>query len=88
MLNTGSVKALQDLQTVGAKRAKLIHAYRELHGKFASFEELSSVPGLTYKYLQSFLKVCGCDVTCMCVLFARNKIECLCRCVTLLCVNL
>ena len=57
ILNSGSVKDLQDLQTVGAKRARLIHAWRGLHGEFESFDDLTSVPGLTHRYLQSFLKV-------------------------------
>ena len=33
-LNTGAVKDLQKLQTVGSKRAHLIYDYRELNGNF------------------------------------------------------
>lgn len=34
ILNTSSVKDLQSLQTVGAKRAKLIFEWRETYGSF------------------------------------------------------
>ena len=34
LLNTGSLKELQDLQTVGTKRAKLIFDYRGINGDF------------------------------------------------------
>ena len=36
VLNSATVKELQELQTVGVKRAKMIFEWRELHGNFSS----------------------------------------------------
>ena len=40
ILNTGSIKELQGLQTVGAKRAKLIHDWRNLNGTLLQVREV------------------------------------------------
>ena len=36
ILNTGTVRRLQELHTVGAKRARLIFDWRQTHGDFTS----------------------------------------------------
>ncbi|KAH3882535.1 kinesin-like protein KIF22 [Dreissena polymorpha] len=54
-LNTSSVKDLQSLQTVGAKRAKLIFEWRETYGAFTQASDLLKIPGFTEKYLQKLL---------------------------------
>ncbi|BFZ19092.1 hypothetical protein BsWGS_22131 [Bradybaena similaris] len=56
MLNTASVKQLQELQTVGVKRAKAIYDWRQLHGHFNFIDELLQVPGFTDKYIQKLLQ--------------------------------
>ena len=40
ILNTGTVKELKDLQTVGEKRAKLIHDWRTMNGHFKTVSYL------------------------------------------------
>ncbi|XP_064612774.1 kinesin-like protein KIF22-A [Liolophura sinensis] len=54
VINTGSMKDLQMLQTVGKKRAQLILAYRETNGPYLKVEDLKLVPGLTAKYVENF----------------------------------
>ena len=56
LLNTGSLKDLQTLQRVGAKRASLIHSWRQLNGSFTSFNDLKDIIGLTPKYIDTLLK--------------------------------
>ena len=41
-LNTSSIKELQMLQTVGAKRAKLIYEWRENYGSFSNVSQFYS----------------------------------------------
>ena len=36
LLNTGTVKQLKSLQSVGEKRAQLIHSWRQMFGEFAT----------------------------------------------------
>ena len=36
LLNMGSVKQLKSLQSVGEKRAQLIHSWRQMFGEFAT----------------------------------------------------
>lgn len=55
-LNSSSIKDLQSLQTVGAKRAKLIYEWREAYGSFSNYEDLKCIPGFTDKYIQNLLK--------------------------------
>ncbi|XP_052799996.1 kinesin-like protein KIF22-B isoform X2 [Mya arenaria] len=55
LLNTSSVKGLQALQTVGAKRAKLIFDWRETYGAFSKPADLMNIPGFTEKYFQKLL---------------------------------
>ncbi|XP_076108090.1 kinesin-like protein KIF22 isoform X2 [Mytilus galloprovincialis] len=55
-LNISSVKDLQTLQTVGAKRAKLIYEWRENYGLFSSYEDLKAIPGFTDRYIGNLLK--------------------------------
>ena len=40
ILNTGSARHLQELHTVGAKRARLIFDWRQTHGNFTSVSTL------------------------------------------------
>lgn len=42
ILNTGSARHLQELHTVGAKRARLIFDWRQTHGNFTSVSTLHS----------------------------------------------
>ena len=42
LINSSSIKDLQSLQTVGAKRAKLIYDWRETYGNFSDVSELIS----------------------------------------------
>ncbi|XP_046579389.1 LOW QUALITY PROTEIN: kinesin-like protein KIF22 [Haliotis rubra] len=55
VLNSSSVKELQQLHTVGNKRARLIFEWRELHGVFSQIQDLRSIPGFTEKYIQNLL---------------------------------
>ncbi|KAK7487890.1 hypothetical protein BaRGS_00020791 [Batillaria attramentaria] len=57
ILNEAPVKRLQDLHTVGAKRARLIFEWRQTQGPFTSFEDLRRIPGFTEKYVSSLLQV-------------------------------
>ncbi|XP_076452812.1 kinesin-like protein KIF22 [Babylonia areolata] len=56
ILNSAPVKRLQELHTVGVKRARLIFEWRQTHGHFSSFEELKGIPGFTEKYVHSLLQ--------------------------------
>ncbi|CAG5135378.1 unnamed protein product, partial [Candidula unifasciata] len=56
LLNNASVRQLQELQTVGVKRAKAIYDWRQLHGHFNFVDELLQVPGFTDKYIQKLLQ--------------------------------
>ncbi|XP_012937208.1 kinesin-like protein KIF22 [Aplysia californica] len=55
-LNSASVKDLQQLQTVGKKRAQLIYDWRQLHGAFDCVDGLKEIPGFTDKYIQNLLR--------------------------------
>ncbi|XP_070572564.1 kinesin-like protein KIF22 isoform X1 [Ptychodera flava] len=56
ILNTGTVKQLKSLQSIGEKRANLIHGWRETHGTFSKVEDLQRVHGLTKKTVESIVK--------------------------------
>ncbi|KAK7088739.1 kinesin-like protein KIF22 [Littorina saxatilis] len=56
ILNTAPVRRLQELHTVGAKRARLIFDWRQAHGDFSSFDDLGDIPGFTQKYIHSLLQ--------------------------------
>ncbi|RUS75190.1 hypothetical protein EGW08_017049 [Elysia chlorotica] len=56
LLNSATVKELQELQTVGVKRAKMIYEWRELHGSFTSTQSLLEVPGFSDKVLKKLLR--------------------------------
>ncbi|XP_077996007.1 kinesin-like protein KIF22 [Glandiceps talaboti] len=56
ILNTGTVKQLKSLQSIGEKRANLIHNWRESHGHFTSIEQLQKVNGLSKKTVESIVK--------------------------------
>ncbi|KAJ8042619.1 Kinesin-like protein KIF22-B [Holothuria leucospilota] len=49
LLNTGTVKQLKSLQSVGEKRAQLIHNWRQMFGEFTRIEDLNKVTGLPQK---------------------------------------
>ncbi|XP_046374455.2 kinesin-like protein KIF22 isoform X1 [Haliotis rufescens] len=55
LLNSSSAKELQQLHTVGNKRARLIFEWRELHGLFTKIQDLRGIPGFTEKYVQNLL---------------------------------
>ncbi|XP_050410651.1 kinesin-like protein KIF22 isoform X2 [Patella vulgata] len=55
ILNTSSIKDLQQLHTVGNKRARLIFEWRQLHGEFESVDGLKNIPTLTDKYIKNLL---------------------------------
>ncbi|KAL4224354.1 Kinesin-like protein kif22 [Mactra antiquata] len=54
-LNTASIKDLQSLQTIGAKRAKLIYEWRESYGNFSTSEDIKKIPGFTEKFYEKLL---------------------------------
>ncbi|XP_077867755.1 LOW QUALITY PROTEIN: kinesin-like protein KIF22-B [Saccoglossus kowalevskii] len=56
VINSGTVKQLKSLQSIGEKRAKLIYDWRQLNGQFRSIEELQRVNGLTRKTVESIVK--------------------------------
>ncbi|XP_042214672.1 kinesin-like protein KIF22 [Homarus americanus] len=56
ILNTGNLKKLQQLPTVGPKTAMVIHNFRSLYGKFTSVEDLQHVPALPESYCKRFMK--------------------------------
>ncbi|KAK3872133.1 hypothetical protein Pcinc_022763 [Petrolisthes cinctipes] len=53
ILNTGDLRTLQKLVTVGPKTAILIHQYREFNGRFERVKELEKVHGL---YKSSYIR--------------------------------
>ncbi|PVD33129.1 hypothetical protein C0Q70_08578 [Pomacea canaliculata] len=61
ILNTAPVKRLQELHTVGTKRARLIFEWRLKNGPFTSFGDLSMIPGFTDRYVQSLLQGTASD---------------------------
>ncbi|TFJ96177.1 dephospho-CoA kinase [Platysternon megacephalum] len=56
LLNQGSAKELRALHRIGDKTARLILAWRQLHGPFGQVEDLQQVEGMTAKQVASFLK--------------------------------
>ncbi len=54
-MNTGELKELSELATVGKKRAQLILSYRTLRGEFKSFTDLYDIPSFKKRYIDSFL---------------------------------
>lgn len=55
ILNTGSLKKLQQLPTIGPKTAMVLYNFRKLYGNFDRIEELETVPGLTKNFYHRFL---------------------------------
>jgi competence protein ComEA len=51
-INKADIETLTLLKGIGEKKAKAIVAYRELHGKFDSVDELLNVKGIGEKMLQ------------------------------------
>ena len=51
-INEANIETLALLKGVGEKRAKAIVAYRELHGKFNSVEDLLNVKGIGQRMLE------------------------------------
>ncbi|XP_054849372.1 kinesin-like protein KIF22 [Eublepharis macularius] len=56
LLNTGSEKDLIALHRIGKKKARLIVAWRDLHGSFEKVEDLEKIEGVSAKQAASFLK--------------------------------
>ncbi|XP_071524638.1 uncharacterized protein [Panulirus ornatus] len=56
ILNSGDLKKLQQLPTVGPKTAMIISNFRKLCGTFSSVEELKKVPALSKNYCKRFMK--------------------------------
>ncbi|XP_064620933.1 kinesin-like protein KIF22 [Lineus longissimus] len=56
ILNSGTLKGITKLITVGKKRAQMIISYRDLCGQFEQVEDLKNVPGLSKNFLKNFLK--------------------------------
>jgi competence ComEA-like helix-hairpin-helix protein len=54
VLNTGSVKDIQKLYTIGAKKAQLIHNFRQFHGSFNEINDLLQVPNFTEAAVKKF----------------------------------
>ncbi|XP_071503279.1 kinesin-like protein KIF22 [Diadema antillarum] len=57
VLNGGSVKQLKSLQSVGEKRAQLIHSWRQAFGSFTKVEDLYRVKGLPQRAVDNILGV-------------------------------
>ncbi|XP_033108529.1 kinesin-like protein KIF22-B [Anneissia japonica] len=53
LLNSGSIKELRSLQSVGLKRAKLIDNWRQMYGAFQSINDLINIPGMTFKIVET-----------------------------------
>uniref|UniRef100_A0A8C8S4Z9 Kinesin-like protein n=1 Tax=Pelusios castaneus TaxID=367368 RepID=A0A8C8S4Z9_9SAUR len=49
VLNEGSAKELRALHRIGDKKARLIMAWRQIHGPFTQVEDLKQVEGMTAK---------------------------------------
>ncbi|XP_042881011.1 kinesin-like protein FLA10 [Penaeus japonicus] len=64
ILNTGSLKTLQQLPTVGPKTAMVIHNFRQFYGEFKSVEDLKDVPALPKTYYTRFMKANIMDQLC------------------------
>ncbi|XP_033627005.1 kinesin-like protein KIF22 [Asterias rubens] len=56
LLNTGTVKQLKSLQSVGEKRAQLIHSWRQMFGEFTKIDDLRSVNGLPTKTVDAIIR--------------------------------
>ncbi|XP_071944163.1 kinesin-like protein KIF22-A [Antedon mediterranea] len=56
LLNTGSVKELRSLQSIGEKRAKLIDNWRQMYGEFKCIDDLSQIPAMTAKVVETIKK--------------------------------
>jgi len=51
-INTASQKELEKLPGIGEEKAKAIINERETRGKFLTFDELASIPGITSKIIE------------------------------------
>ncbi|XP_077170691.1 kinesin-like protein KIF22 isoform X2 [Paroedura picta] len=56
LLNTGSEKDLTALHQIGKKKARLIVAWRDLHGLFEKVEDLEKIEGVSATQAASFVK--------------------------------
>ncbi|XP_014667202.1 PREDICTED: kinesin-like protein KIF22 [Priapulus caudatus] len=56
LLNSGSVRRLCTLQTLGQKRAQMVFDYREYKGPFRRVEDLARVPGFAKSFYRRFAK--------------------------------
>nr|XP_056719088.1 kinesin-like protein KIF22 [Euleptes europaea] len=56
ILNTGSERDLMALHRIGKKKARLILAWRDLHGSFEKVEDFEKIEGVSTKQAASFLK--------------------------------
>ncbi|XP_022085619.1 kinesin-like protein KIF22 [Acanthaster planci] len=56
LLNTGSVKQLKSLQSVGEKRAQLIRSWRQMFGEFTTISDLKKVNGLPSKTVDAIIR--------------------------------
>lgn len=54
-LNSASEDELTTLRGIGPVRAKAIVAYRQIHGPFASVEQLEKVPGLSHRLVRQLV---------------------------------
>ena len=61
LLNTGTVKQLKSLQSVGEKRAQLIHSWRQMFGEFTKVSQKTtkSFRPYTFKFVILFLDFLG-----------------------------
>ncbi|KAK3924315.1 Kinesin-like protein KIF27 [Frankliniella fusca] len=55
ILQSGNIKKLQSLPTIGPKTATIINNHRIVHGPIGSFKDLSNVRGLSANFLKRFL---------------------------------
>ncbi|XP_064078356.1 kinesin-II 95 kDa subunit-like isoform X2 [Macrobrachium nipponense] len=56
LLNTGTVRQLQALPTIGPKTAMVLYNYRQMYGKFNSVEDLEKIPALRKSFYIQFMK--------------------------------
>lgn len=55
-INTATITQLQSLSGVGLSLAKKIYDYRKKHGHFKSFNDISTIPGVSKEILSEFSK--------------------------------
>ncbi|XP_068208081.1 kinesin-related protein 8-like [Palaemon carinicauda] len=56
VLNSGTVRKLQSLPTIGPKTAMVLYNYRQMFGKFGAVEDIAKIPALPKSFYGRFMK--------------------------------